>query len=206
MSPAREGKLARPNSARLDSRGGLSPRELLLVLPCGCYTRNALQVVGDTNVNPLREQAFHAFCDGAADFHHQPPTWLERSLSLRNKAFDYFQACWSGENSLARLEFADSELDLILLRFANIGRIGHYKIKPRAFKALQQIGFVKLNSIFELMPGCIRAGDFKRSRRNIGGVNFGVGQLFGEGKRDAAGTGAHVNDSHAGQGRPAFIN
>ena len=100
---------------------------------------------------------------------------------MRNKAFDYFQACWSGENSLARLEFADSELDLILLRFANIGRIGHYKIKPRAFKALQQIGFVKLNSIFELMPGCIRAGDFKRSRRNIGGVNFGFGQLFGEG-------------------------
>ena len=70
---------------------------------------------------------------------------------------------------------------MILLRFANIGRIGHYKIKPRAFKALQQIGFVKLNSIFELMPGCIRAGDFKRSRRNIGGVNFGFGQLFGEG-------------------------
>src|SRR3989442_11486681 len=182
MSPAREGKLARAADLRSAGQPGrLFPRELLLVLPGGCYTRNALQVVGDTNVNPLREQAFHAFCDGAADFHHQPPTWLERSLSLRNKAFDYFQACWSGENSLARLEFADSKLDLILLRFANIGRIGHYKIKPRGFKALQQIGLVKLNSIFKLMPGCIPAADSKRSRRNIGGVNFGFGQLFGEG-------------------------
>src|SRR5438552_14778407 len=207
MSPAREGKLLAAAELRSAGQPGrLSPRELLLVLPCGCYTRNALQVVGDTNVNPLREQAFHVFCDRAADFHHQPATWLESGLSLRNKAFNYFQTCWSGENSVARLEFADFELDLILLRFANIRRIGHYKIKPRAFKALQQIGFVKLNSIFELMPGCIRAGDFKRSRRNIGGVNFGVGQLFSEGKRDAAGTGAHVNDSHAGRGRPASIN
>src|SRR5437763_15169650 len=171
MSPAREGKLlaaAELRSAR--QQGRLSPRELLVVLPCGCYTRNALQVVGDTNVNPLREQAFHAFCDGAADFHHQPPAWLERSLRLRNKAFDYFQACWSGENSLARLEFADSELDLILLRFANIGGVGHYKIKPRAFKGLQQIGLVRLNTIVELMAAWIREGDFRRSRRDIGRV------------------------------------
>src|SRR6266704_3813042 len=207
MSPAREGKLLAAAELRSAGQPGrLSPRELLVVRPCGCYTRNGLQVVGDTNVNPLREQAFHAFCHGAADFHHQPPTWLERSLSLRNKAFDYFLACWSGENSLARLEFADSELDLILLRFANIRRIGHYKVKTRRFKALQQIGFSKLNSIFELVAGSVRAGDFQGSRRNIGGVNSGVGQLFSEGKRDAAGTGAHVNDSHAGRGRPASIN
>src|SRR5947208_15293645 len=122
MSPAREGKLlaaAELRSAR--QQGRLSPRELLVVLPCGCDTRNALQVVGDTNVNPLREQAFHAFCDGAADFHHQPPTWLERSLSLRNKAFDYFQPSCSAENSLARLELPDSQHDVTWLQVHNTG-------------------------------------------------------------------------------------
>src|SRR5439155_1871407 len=166
MSPAREGKLLAAAELRSARQQGpaLSEVEGAAFLHAGvlggCDTRNALQVVGDLNGIPSPEQALYPLCDRAADFHHQPATWLESGLSLRNKAFDYFQACWSGENSLARLEFADSELDLILLRFANIGRIGHYKIKPRAFKALQQIGFVKLNSIFELMPACIRAGDF----------------------------------------------
>jgi len=207
MSPAREGKLARAADLRSAGQPGrLFPRELLLVLPGGCDTRNALQIIGNLNVIPSPEQALYPLCDRAADFHHQPATWLESGLSLRNKAFNYFQTCWSGENSVAWLEFADFELDLILLRFANIRRIGHYKVKTRRFKALQQIGFSKLNSIFELVAGSVRAGDFQGSRRNIGRVNSGVGQLFSEGKRDAAGTGAHVNDSHAGRGRPASIN
>src|SRR5437899_12238686 len=196
MSPAREGKLARAADLRSAGQPGrLFPRELLLVLPGGCDTRNALQIIGNLNVIPSPEQALYPLCDRAADFHHQPATWLESGLSLRNKAFNYFQTCWSGENSVARLEFADFELDLILLRFANIRRIGHYKVKTRRFKALQQIGFSKLSSIFELVAGSVRAGDFQGSRRNIGGVKFGFEELFGEDKRDGAGSDAPVDDS-----------
>src|SRR5438445_10851559 len=117
MSPAREGKLARAADLRSAGQPGrLFPRELLLVLPGGCYTRNALQVVGDLNGIPSPEQALYPLCDRAADFHHQPATWLEIGLSLRNKAFVYFQACWFGENSLGRLLFIDSDIDLSFIR------------------------------------------------------------------------------------------
>src|SRR3989442_6606882 len=154
MSPAREGKFARAADLRSAGQPGrLFPRELLLVLPGGCGTRNALQVVGDLDGIPSPEQALYPLWHRAADFHHQPATWLESGLSLRNKAFDYFQACWSGENSHARLEFADSELALTLLRFANIGRTGQYKIKPRGCKSLHHIGVVTLNPSVQLTSG-----------------------------------------------------
>src|SRR3989442_3078688 len=169
MSPAREGKLARAADLRSAGQPGrLFPRELVLVLPGGCDTRNALQVVGDLNGIPSPEQAPCPLCNRAADFHYEPATWLERSLRLRNQAFDHFKPSWTGKNRIPRLAFTDFELDLIFFRFANVRGVGHYKIKARGFESLQQIGFAKLNSIFELMASSVRAGDFNRSRRNIG--------------------------------------
>ena len=44
-------------------------------------------------------------------------------MRLRNEALDYFEACRSREYGIARLEFADFELDLIFLRFADVGGI-----------------------------------------------------------------------------------
>src|SRR5437763_15967329 len=112
MSPAREGKLARAADLRSAGQPGrLFPRELLLVLPGGCDTRNVLQIIGNLNVIPSPEQALYPLCDRAADFHHQPATWPESGLRLRNQAFDHFQACRSGANGLARPEFAGSGLD-----------------------------------------------------------------------------------------------
>ena len=52
-----------------------------------------------------------------------------------------------------------------------------------------------MNSAFQLMTSSVGARDLKSVRRNIGGVDFGLEQLFGEGERDAAGPRAHVRDT-----------
>ena len=36
--------------------------------------------------------------------------------------------------------------------------------------------------------------DFERARRDVGGLDFGVGEFSGEGERDGAGAGADVGD------------
>jgi len=51
-----------------------------------------------------------------------------------------------------------------------------------------------MNSAFQLMTSGVGACDLESARRNIGGVDFGLGQLFGEGERNAAGASANVCD------------
>ena len=45
------------------------------------------------------------------------------------------------------------------------------------------------------MAGSVDAGDVEGVRRNLGSVNFGLGQFFGESERDTAGSGADINEA-----------
>ena len=96
---------------------------------------NSLQVGGDLDVLPrwfflhsfLRspfwsgfQKITHAFGDGAADFHDQPPARLERSVRGGDQLLNDFQACGSGEDGVTRLEFPHFKLDCVFLGFPDI--------------------------------------------------------------------------------------
>src|SRR6185369_17560365 len=57
---------------------------------------------------------------------------------------------------------------------------------------------------FELKTGSVGAGDLQSRGRNIGSVDLGARQFFGQRQRYAARTGADIGDAEqsGGQGRP----
>jgi len=128
-------------------------------------------------VIPFCEKAFDTICDGSADFEDQPAAGFQRTLRLRDQAFDYFEACGAGENRIARFEFADFKLYLVGFGFAHVGRIGYHEVES-GIKTLQQIGLMKMNSFFELMAGGIETGDFESIGGNVGGVELGLREFF----------------------------
>src|SRR5581483_4162139 len=76
---------------------------------------NALEVGRNLHICPAREKFLGAFRDGATHFHHQPAAGLEGRKSLGNKAFDDFQTRFAGKHGGSWLEFADFQLNLVLL-------------------------------------------------------------------------------------------
>src|SRR4051812_37987855 len=57
-----------------------------------------------------------------------------------------------------------------------------------------------MNSTFQLMTGSVGMRDLESLRRNIGGVDFSLRQLFGEGERNAAGSCANVRNTRLRHG------
>ena len=98
----------------------------------------------------------------------------------------------------------DFELHLAFLGFADVGRIRDDEVEGCSFQAVQQVGVVEEETAFELVvarraefeleAGGVGFGDFERAWRDVGGVNFGVGQLFGKRQCDGAGAGADIGD------------
>ncbi len=113
-------------------------------------------------------------------------------MGLRNQSRDYFGAGGSGEDSMARFEFADFELDRIYFRFAHVGWIGDDEVERVVFKSGEQVGLAKLNAGFELMAGGIGASNFERGGGDVGGMDFRLGQFFGKRECDATGACADV--------------
>src|SRR5438132_7959616 len=54
-----------------------------------------------------------------------------------------------------------------------------------------------MNSAFQLMTSGVGARDLESLRRDIGGVHFGLRQLFSERDCNAAGAGAHVHNARS---------
>jgi hypothetical protein len=69
-----------------------------------------LQIVPDRCFVPSRQQVAHSIGDCPADLEYQPAAGPEYGVRLRDKAFDDFQAGWSGEDGISGLELADFEL------------------------------------------------------------------------------------------------
>ena len=124
-------------------------------------------------------------------------------MGLRNQTRDHLNSCGSGKDGVARLEFADFELNFIRFRFADVGRIGDDEIERTIPEPGKQVGFAELNATFELMAGSVGARDFECGGGDIGRVDFGLRQLFGQSQRDAARAGADVDNSAGGILRPA---
>src|SRR5580692_5670159 len=107
-------------------------------------------------------------------------------MRWRDQARDYFQSSWSRKHCIARLELTDFELHCVFFGFANVRRIGCHEIESAGTETSQQIGVVKMNPLFELVTSGVNAGDFERGGGNIGGVDFCIGELFGQRYGDAA--------------------
>jgi len=95
----------------------------LLGLAGASDARNRLQVGSDGDIVPIIEKMLCRVGDGGADFEDQPAAGLERGARLRNQAGDDLGAGGSGEDGVARLEFADFELDMVFFGLADVGRI-----------------------------------------------------------------------------------
>ena len=93
-------------------------------------------------------------------------------MRLRNQTLDHFQSSGSSEDRVARLILADFELYLIFLRYANVGRIGNHEIERAGIESLQQVSFMEVHAVLELMAGRVGAGDFQSCRGNLRGVDF----------------------------------
>src|SRR5580692_3103725 len=63
-----------------------------------------------------------------------------------------------------------------------------------------------MNAVFELVAGRIDMGHFESSCGNVGRMDFGLGEFFGESHCDTARSRADVYDANwAGRGRPASV-
>ena len=154
-----------------------------------------MQIGDEENVVPAFKEMLHWCGDGGADFEDEPSAGTESGVSLGNEAGDDFEAGGSGEDGVARLEFADFELDLIFFGFADVRRIGDDEIESFREQAGEEIGFVEVDAILESMAGGVGAGDFEGGWGNVGGVDFCLREFFGEGEGDAAGAGADVEEA-----------
>ena len=67
-----------------------------------------------------------------------------------------------------------------------------------------------MDSVFQLMASSVSTRDLESVRRNVSGVDFGLGQLFGEGEGNAAGAGTDVRDArichHPGERQYGFYH
>ena len=122
-------------------------------------------------------------------------------MGSRDEACDHFQSGWSREDGITRLELANFELHLIFFRLADIGRVGDDEVETAVLETLEQVGLVELNTRFELMAGGVGTGDLQRRGRDIGGVDFSLGQFLSKSKSDAARACANVGKAEAGMGR-----
>lgn len=151
-------------------------------------------------VVPALQEMLHLCGDGAADLEDEPSAGTECGVGLGNEAGDDFEAGGSGEDGVARFEFADFELDLIFFRFADVGRIGDDEVESFRSQAGEEVGFVEVDAGFELMAGGVGAGDFEGCGGNIGGVDFCLREFLGQSEGDAAGASADVGDAKSGVG------
>jgi hypothetical protein len=85
-----------------------------------------------------------------------------------DQVLDDFEASWSGEDGGAGLEFADFELHLVFLGFADVGRIRDDEVEGCSFQAVQQVGVMEEETAFELVVA--RRAEFELE---AGGVGFG---------------------------------
>src|SRR5581483_3333541 len=87
------------------------------------YTRDPLEVRDNPHLPPIAQLVTHPGCDRAANLEYQPPARPELFLRLRQELLNNFQSCGPGEYRISRLEFANFQLNLILLRLAYVRRI-----------------------------------------------------------------------------------
>src|SRR5260370_40585541 len=70
----------------------------------GCDSCNSLQIACKSNVRPACQPTPHGFGNRPADLEYQPATGPQHRLRLRNESLADFQAGWSREHRLPRLE------------------------------------------------------------------------------------------------------
>src|SRR5579863_8735491 len=116
------------------------------------HARNRLQVGNDLNLVPAVEKLPNTFGNRSADLHDQPPSGTQHDMRLWNQARDHLDSRGPGEDGVARLELTHLELNLVLFRIADIGRIGNNAVEGISFKSGEQIRLTKLDSMFKLMP------------------------------------------------------
>ena len=95
---------------------------------------------------------------------------------MRDKPLDHFRSNRACKYRRSGLEFENLQLDLILLGFTDIRCIRDDQIERRA-QTGEQVGLTKMDAMAELMASGVSTRNFKSSRRNIRGVNFGLRQL-----------------------------
>jgi len=61
--------------------------------------------------------------------------------------------------------------------------------------AVEQVGLDKVDTVCEVVAGCVFAGDVQRRGRDVGGCDVCVRQMMRERERDGAGTRADVEDA-----------
>jgi hypothetical protein len=132
--------------------------------------------------------------DGATDLEYQPTAGFKSILRLRDETFDDFETEGARENSMARLELSNFELNLIGFGFTDVRRIGDDELERIIGQAGKEISFMKVDARGEVVAGGVGASDLKGGGRNVSGVNLRRGKLFGEGEGDRAGASADVDD------------
>src|SRR5882762_11323809 len=144
------------------------------------HARNSLQIICDCYVFPAVQETAYGFGDGAADLQDEIAAGLQRNARSGDQVFDDFEAGRSSEDSPARFEFADFELDLVFFRLADVGRIRDYDVEGGGFQAFQQIGVVEeepalgfpgfRSAEFQLEAGGVGFGDLESRRGVVAGV------------------------------------
>src|SRR5215831_166234 len=92
-------------------------------------SRNVLQIVFDFDAVPAGQESFDFLDNGPTNFQNQPASRPKFSLSLRNKARNYFGTDCAGKDGAAWFKFADLQLNHIRFRFADIGRVRDNKVE-----------------------------------------------------------------------------
>jgi hypothetical protein len=142
------------------------------------HTRDGLQIGDDANVVPGVKKSLYLASNRSADFQDEPSAGSQCCMSLRKQASDDLGPDSTGKHGVARLKFADLQLNLILLRFANIRRVGDNEVQAGQIESVEQVRWMEVDSFLELMAGGVGAGDFERGSRYIAGVDFGVRKFF----------------------------
>lgn len=98
-------------------------------LPRADDARYRLEIIGDLDALPTLEEIPDAVNNRAADFQHNPSSGPQRHLSLRDQVGDHFCSRGPGKYRRSRLKLANLQLNLIFLRFANVGWIGNDQVE-----------------------------------------------------------------------------
>ena len=144
-----------------------------------------------------------------SELEQQPATGAQQPPRLRDQRPVSFQAVLARDESAFRIVVANLGLERVPLRFANVGRIRHHRVR-RAEPRLGwggEIAFHEFDAVQDVVPPSVAARDVERGARAIEGVQAKIVPLHGGRDDDATAPRAEIDDPTVGRGdREEFVD
>jgi hypothetical protein len=136
-----------------------------------------------------------------AEFDNEEAAGFEVTRGLRYELPVEFVAFFAAEEGGGGFVVADFGWEVAHLFSADVGRVGDYEIEEKrcttsggSRERVEQIGFEECDAIRKAEAGGAALGDDEGGGGDVGGVDQGAGEFFGECDGDAARAGADVDD------------